>query len=249
MSRIKRISLLRDCGIFRDFQWPKNLSEFGRYNLIYGWNGTGKTTLSRILRCLEKRTKPQGKVEVVIDGRKISGEQFPDVEFPIRVFNRDFVSENVFPVDGGDLPPIFVFGEKSVEKQKEVERLKTEWNKAHANLKSACATREQAEKDLDKFCIDCATVIRDTLRSSGKNRYNNYDKSDYREDAEKMVASGGGSAHRLSDDEREKLLTQIRESPKKKLEKVRYSIQIWIRSFRMCQTSCGLLLFRPQLKR
>ncbi|AEN73390.1 hypothetical protein Rhom172_1468 [Rhodothermus marinus SG0.5JP17-172] len=224
MSRIKRISLLRDCGVFRDFQWPKDLPEFGRYNLIYGWNGTGKTTLGRILRCLEKRTEPQGKVKVVIDESEISGDQFPEFELPIRVFNRDFINENVFPVGGGALPPIFVLGEKSVQKQKEVERLKKKRAEAQSKLDSARNTRKKAENELDKFCIDRATVIRDTLRSSGKNRYNNYDKSKFRKDAEEMAAAGDGSTHRLSDDEREKLLAQIHEAPKEKLEEIRYSL-------------------------
>lgn len=224
MSRIKRISRLRDCGIFRDFQWPKDLPEFGRYNLIYGWNGTGKTTLSRILRCLEKRAKTEGTVAVVVDSRDISGEQFPEVELAIRVFNRDFINENVFPVGGGDLPPIFVLGAESVEKQKEVERLKVERAEAQAKLKTARTTRQEAERHFDQFCIGRARVIKDTLRSSGQNRYNNYDRSDFRKDAENMTAAGDGSVHRLSDDERETLLAQSRGVQKAKLEEVRYSL-------------------------
>ena len=46
------MSRLRGCGVFRNFGWPTDLPEFGRHNLIYGWNGTGKTTLSRLFRDL-----------------------------------------------------------------------------------------------------------------------------------------------------------------------------------------------------
>ena len=45
---IDRIAHLRQCGVFRDFTWPQGLPGFARYNLVYGWNATGKTTLSRL---------------------------------------------------------------------------------------------------------------------------------------------------------------------------------------------------------
>ncbi len=221
---ITRISYLRDCGIFRDFEWPKELPEFGRYNIIYGWNGTGKTTLSRILRCLEKRTVPTSKVTIALDGRNVPGNDFPNTAVAVRVFNRDFIAENVFPVGGGDLPPIYVLGAESVEKQKVLERLKDERAKAQSNLKAARLTKQETEKDFDQFCVYRAKVIKDTLRSSGQNPYNNYDKSDFKRDAEKMAAAGDGASHRLSDAERKKLRTQLGTTPKDKMSEVMYTL-------------------------
>lgn len=130
----------------------------------------------------------------------------------------------MFPVGGGELPPIFVLGAESVEKQKEVERLKGERTTAQASLDSQRSTKQKAERDLDQFCIDRARVIKDTLRSSGQNRYNNYDKSDFKRDAENMAASGDGAAHRLSDEDREKLLAQHRATPKPKVREVTYTL-------------------------
>jgi len=222
--RITRISRLQNCGIFRDFAWPKDLPDFGRYNLIYGWNGTGKTTLSRILRCLEKRTTPEGEVKVVLDGRDVRGDEFPNVEVPVRVFNREFIAESVFPVNGGELPPIFVLGAESVEKQKEIERLKADRTTAQSKLDSARSAKQKAESELDKFCIDRARVIKETLRSGGQNPYNNYDKADFKRDAAKMAHAGDSTAHRLSDAERERLRTQLQTAPKSKVPEVRYTL-------------------------
>lgn len=224
MSRIHRISSLKNCGIFRNFAWPSDLPDLGQFNLIYGWNGTGKTTLSRVLRCLEKQIKPMGQVTVALDGQNLQGEDFPNVTVPIRVFNREFTAESVFPVGGGDLPPIFVLGAESVEKQKEVERLKGERTTAQSRLDSVRSTKQKAERELDQFCIDRARVIKDTLRSSGQNRYNNYDKSVFKSDAENIAASGDGADHRLSDAEREKLLAQHRATPKPKVREVNYQL-------------------------
>jgi wobble nucleotide-excising tRNase len=52
---IERIESIRDFGIFRDLSWDNNLSDFGKLNLIYGWNYSGKTTLSRIFQAIEQR--------------------------------------------------------------------------------------------------------------------------------------------------------------------------------------------------
>jgi len=215
---------LRNCGIFRTFDWPGDLPELGRFNLIYGWNGTGKTTLSRVLRHLEKRTTPQGEVRLKLSNGEFEGNEFPDLNIPVRVFNRDFVNESVFRKDGGELPAIFVFGAESVEKQKEVERLKSERAAAQSKLDSASSTKQKAEKELDQFCIDRARAIKDALRSSGPNPYNNYDKSGFKRDAEQIARAGDGSAYRLSDEEREKLLRQHRAAPKDKVQEVRYAL-------------------------
>lgn len=224
MRPITRISRLRDCGIFRDFSWPADLIDFGRYNLIYGWNGTGKTTLSRILRCLENRTVPSGQVTIVLDGRNVRGEEFQNVDLAVRVFNRDYIAENVFPVGGGDLPPIYMLGAESVEKQKEVEHLKSERANAQSKLDSARSAKQKAERDFDQFCIDRARVIKETLRSSGQNPYNNYNKSDFQGDAQKMAAAGDGATRRLRDADRETQLTQHRAAPKPQVREVQYAL-------------------------
>jgi len=220
--RIQRIYRLRDCGIFRDFTWPNDLLDFGRFNVIYGWNGTGKTTLSRLFRDLGLRRKPtNGQVIIRISGASrgwdIRGEEFPQQTLQVRVFNRDFVNEIVFPVERKELPPIFVFGKESVEKQKEVERLKIELAAKEGELTAAHQSKERAEKDLDKYCISRATVIREALRSSGANRYNNYDKRDYKNDANNMAASGDANASRLTDVERQKLINRHQATPKPQL--------------------------------
>jgi len=224
MIRIQRISKLRDCGIFRDFSWPKDLQDFGRYNLIYGWNGTGKTTLSRILRCLEQKKVPIGQVQVILNGREVAGDQFPNEKIPIRVFNREFISENVFPVSGGDLPPIYVFGTESVTKQKKVERLKVELAQAQSNLETARFTKQRAEKDFDQFCINNAKNIKDFLRSSEPNRYNNYDKSELKSDANKILQSADRSIYRLNYHDRDTLHSLLITGHKKKIEEIRYSL-------------------------
>lgn len=86
-------------GLFRNFTWDATqLDNFGRYNLVYGWNYSGKTTLSRIFQCLENGsllgdfaggafqfTKGDG---TTIDSTFIGSRPH------VRVFNRYFVQRN-----------------------------------------------------------------------------------------------------------------------------------------------------------
>ena len=51
MAILKKITKLKNLGVYTDFSWG-NLPEFKQYNVIYGWNGTGKTTLSKLLGSL-----------------------------------------------------------------------------------------------------------------------------------------------------------------------------------------------------
>ena len=124
MRRIEKITRLRHPGVLNDFVWPTDLPTFGRFNLIYGWNGTGKSTLSSLFRCIEQRiSPPEGKVVLQIDGAEVDGTSFRALTLPVRVFNRDFVNENVFPTGGGDVPPILIVGKENVERQAEAAHL------------------------------------------------------------------------------------------------------------------------------
>lgn len=222
---IDRIKRLRHPGVLHDFTWVADLPTFGRYNLIYGWNGSGKTTISKMFRALEMRTEPlPGEVTLSIDETNVSGSNFNSATIPVRVFNRDFVTESVFPVDGGEVPHILVVGKESVEKQKEAEQLRKSLAVAQTTLKSDQREKRNAESALDKHCIDRAAVIKDTLRSSGAHPYNNYNRTGFSNRARRMVAAGDKETHRLDDSDRDALLAQLRASPKPTIQILTYQL-------------------------
>ncbi|MCX5728110.1 MAG: AAA family ATPase, partial [Nitrospirae bacterium] len=222
--RIDRIAELRTCTVLRDFHWPSDLPNFARYNLIYGWNGSGKTTLSRVFRALEDRVSPPPSWQAVLvaDGQSMKGEEFAQATTAIRVFNRDFVDESVFPTSGGVVPPILVLGKESVEKQKELDRLKGEREQEEARCATARSATQEAKRNLDHFSIGRAKAIKDALRSSGENPYNNYDKSHFGARAEQLAADAKAAAHRLSDVERDSLLVQLRVTHRPKIQTLSY---------------------------
>jgi wobble nucleotide-excising tRNase len=137
--KITRINRIKGHRIFENFAWPSDLPDFSRFNLIYGWNATGKTTFSNLLRHIQlKESVLEGEIDFEIDGNSLPGASLAAATgLPrIRVFNRDFVETNVFRTLGAFEPPkgslfqfvdvvkpIFFLGKDSVEKQKQVEEL------------------------------------------------------------------------------------------------------------------------------
>ena len=216
---IGRIDRLQHPGVLQDFNWPSDLAPFGRFNLIYGWNGSGKTTLSRLFRHLEQRSAPSvGQVSLTVRGRTIRGVDFPHQEVPIRVFNRDYVDENIFPIGGGEVPPIFVLGADSAKKQKNVENLRTQRTTITSKVGRARARDSQSKKRLDNFCKDQAKVIKDTLQIQGGG-FNNFNRSHYMARVTE-VKRGDPDRYRLFDQTRGQLLKQHHSTDKPKLSLV-----------------------------
>ncbi len=118
---ILKIRKLRNLGLFHDYRWDAELPGFCRYNLIYGWNGCGKTTLSRLFAALNVGTLdkyPHLEYEIETEGGTVNngaifGEQ-------IRVFNKDYVQANVERLGGPN--PIFILGDENKKLAFEIDK-------------------------------------------------------------------------------------------------------------------------------
>lgn len=134
---ISKITRLKNFGIFKDFTWSTGLPEFKKYNLIYGWNRSGKTTISRVFTSCEKKCTynkdkfkqypENGEYEIKLDdGKSIKHTNVSSNNLPIKVFNKDFIEENI-SFDPSDLcNPIVYVSEEDIESKKRLEKLKTD---------------------------------------------------------------------------------------------------------------------------
>lgn len=111
-GEIKKIDSIKNMAVFQDFRWNSsvrdegnNVSEFKKINIFYGRNYSGKTTLSRIVRAMETGSISDKYVspEFLLSfdgGINVSQNSLSDHGQIIRVFNEDFVKENLhFIVD------------------------------------------------------------------------------------------------------------------------------------------------------
>jgi wobble nucleotide-excising tRNase len=208
--RITRVTKIRGHRVFRDFAWPSELHCFGQFNLIYGWNGCGKTTLSSLFAHIEKGASlTEGDVEFEIDeARKCVGTTIGGTNLPlVRVFNRDFINATITAA-GERVEPIYYLGEDSIEKQAKVDDLKKKKEEALEDLTKATATKASAVDELDRLCINKAKVIKEVLTGSQSTQYNNYDKRRFKQSMEAMRAQTDAQAALLSDEAKEQFRKQ-----------------------------------------
>ncbi|MBU1934784.1 AAA family ATPase, partial [Patescibacteria group bacterium] len=132
---ISKISKLKDFGIFHDFSWKTELSDFKRFNLIYGWNRSGKTTISRVFASCEKKCTydkdkfkqypENGEFEIKTDdGTTVKNTDVATNVLPIKVFNQDFIDENISFDPSDSCNPIIYVSEEDIESKKRLEQFK-----------------------------------------------------------------------------------------------------------------------------
>lgn len=134
---IKKILEIKDFAVFCDFEWDKHVVDsqgkaicLQDVNIFFGRNYSGKTTLSRIFRAfelkggLEKYERGSFKLELS-DGNTIDEKSIESFTTPVRVFNEDFVKDNLLfignPEEG--VTPFAVLG-GNVEIEKEIQEIK-----------------------------------------------------------------------------------------------------------------------------
>lgn len=205
---VDRLNSLRNYRVFKDFTWPAGLMSFGQFSLIYGWNGSGKTSISSLFRNCQDGVAPEGDVELLVDGKAIKGVDFPAAPFPpIRVFNRDFVDRTVFEDPNGQLPPVYVVSDDGKAKQTQLEVLRQELKDTAAVLAETQRNEIRIKSASDKFCTDRARTIRSLLL--GDPEYSNYEAPRFRNRV-RHVAEGENDRTALSTEQRETFETTMR---------------------------------------
>ena len=186
--KLTRITKIRDHRVFLDFAWPSDLHSFGQFNVVYGWNACGKTTLSALLALVEKRTPLMLRASSswrLMTRRKSPGLNSAQVSFPrFAFFNRDFINSTL--QSAGDIAPIYFLGADSVDKQAQVDKLKNDLALANGEITAATTEKKAADAKLDDFCISRAKFIKELLTTANSAGYNNYDKRRFKEAVEPL---------------------------------------------------------------
>lgn len=224
MAAIQRIKRVQGIGVFHDFTWPAGLDDFQSYNLIYGLNGSGKTTLSNIMRCLELKKCTEGQFTVTADGADISSTALlTHAAIPqLKVFNRDFVTDNVF-TSFGTCCPIFFLGEDSAAKRKQIQDKESEKGIQELALGNVERIIARKRESLDEIRIEAAALVRELLRSAGTgNAYNTYDKRRFIANCEAHKRAGT-IPRTLSDEEKAQLKAVAAGTAKPEIPEIQFT--------------------------
>lgn len=164
-------------GSFNGLTWKKSLRDSGgsvqnfkRLNIIYGRNYSGKTTLSRIFRALETARNPinYGSPSFTVYGDKgeVTQVGIASHGYDIRVYNRDFVTDNLsFLVNqvSGEIKTFAIVGEKNKEIEDAITTIEAKLGsiESKAGLRFELETKRQ-EKDRAKINHNNASDLLDS---------------------------------------------------------------------------------------
>jgi wobble nucleotide-excising tRNase len=129
---ITKINKIKDFGIFQNFAWD-GLDSFTKKNLIYGWNYSGKTTLSKLFQNLEFKDKNKyfsgSEFDFTTEKNNTATHHTQNdlVSFPyaVKVFNTNYL-KRIFTFDepnSGIQPISFYLGDPSGELDKKIKNL------------------------------------------------------------------------------------------------------------------------------
>ena len=165
----RRIESITSAAVWSSYDGRTSTApDFERYNLIYGWNASGKTTLSRVIGLFsgsDATRLPAGARARASVGHEIldSARSQDRSRIPVRVFNRDFIDDNLQRDDYTHAPALFIVGQENIRLSSRIasltrrrERLAAMYRTVQKRQSDANGSREKAATDLAR---DCGTML------------------------------------------------------------------------------------------
>lgn len=203
-------------GSFVNFSWDATLRDagnntinFSKMNIIYGRNYSGKTTISRLIRSLEKGEAPEkyvnSKFSVTVNKQVITDKTIHNRVDNVRVYNRDFVSENLsfLQNESGEILPFAVIGQDNKATIENIAKAEAELGSvegkngisfdAHSKLTMAQAKEKERfnlEKDINSKLAQLATQHPESIKLTPIYMQPNYNITKLRADIDKIKKDG-----------------------------------------------------------
>lgn len=209
--RIQKVEKL-NYARFRNFSWNADLNPFcEEVNILFGWNGSGKTTFSKVFRAIEKGNidndctfKIKTNLEQITESSNFTGQKDK-----IRVFNDDYIDETLS--GSSKIPYIFFAGKEAVDYAEEDKKLEE---------KSAELSKAILPSSHEDLAIQIALLVKSITGINsykkeliGASTYASYDKTDFEnriKNIHERVKEGEFESHaELISDDIEALQTQL----------------------------------------
>ena len=143
---IKQFERLESCGIFQNFRWSQSTPDFKRINVIFGSNGSGKTSLSTSIGNARTDTSKQGQLYLRIkeaDQERSTNGHVDSIFNRIYVFNESYVGKSHRFTDATPtMQGVLTVGQRTIEAETELEALQK-------NLPNLIHKRDTAKSHLE----------------------------------------------------------------------------------------------------
>ncbi|MBI9054386.1 MAG: AAA family ATPase [Bacteroidales bacterium] len=159
---IKKIESIKEFGIYKNFNWATSLDikNFNHKNLFYGWNYSGKTTLSRIFSSLRDKKihegYEKGKFKIKTSDGDFDSSDLELFPYDLLVFNSDYIKDNLnFSIHKDDISDsktiLFEVGE-NVKHQTKINNLQAEIDSINGT-ESIIGKKDKFLDEIEEFGI------------------------------------------------------------------------------------------------
>ncbi len=228
---IKAIEI-NNFGSFKDFNWKKDVgnyitdvtANFSEINIIYGRNYSGKTTLSRIINCLDKQVVHpdyiNSKFEIILeDSTSIKSDNLYN-NLNVKVYNSDFMKEKLkwFYDKSYGIEPFTILGEKNIDVQNKIENVEEIIEEIDKKIIEKNSEFTSSEKNFKEIKENLESKLTEEARKIKENTkyFNrvNYNKTTL---TESFLKFKDNNVKTLTDEEKIELKKQIDEGQKEQI--------------------------------
>lgn len=207
---IQSLRHMKNVGVFADVVTGSFPHTFKPYNLVYGFNGCGKTTLSRLIESLgsgepNKNLADDAEFSFLLsDGSAPSDANLANAASRfVAVFSEDYVEETLTWKEG-TAKPIVYLGKEQAEFAQELVKLEAEETAAVSEDVLRSSEWSSAQRGAETRCRDTARLIAEELnlgrRYNAANLHSEYQTRSY------------SPTDKLEDEERKRLKEVINRS-------------------------------------
>lgn len=228
---IKKISKIKEFGSFKDFNCGTEIDEYKKFNLFYGWNGSGKTTFSKLFTLLEHKDDSNliknlngYEFKIELENHTITQNNFHLNDLNLYVFNEIFVKNNL---DWDNIiKSILLISDEVITEKEELEKYKLELGNEDTGsgvlgrVKKLEYEIKDISDNIDKFNQSSAKKIKEEFKviDTSDTYYFNYNKKkfgDFVNSNERIILN---KDHILSATSVDKLKESIRPNILKEIE-------------------------------
>lgn len=184
----KSIKKIKGVGIYKDFKWDGGISPLQKHSLFFGFNGSGKTTISRIFSALASGNEgafDKGyEIELTTHDNQTLKIDKNQKHENILVYNEDYVDANFSWHDGDKVgaTAFVVIGKKSAEQTKALEvniELQKKYKKEMDDLDKEIKLKTD---DIGKKSTAYAKIISEKFTKYNQTKYKKYEKRNIESD-------------------------------------------------------------------
>jgi wobble nucleotide-excising tRNase len=177
---LRRFSSITSCGIFQNFRWNSVAPDFQRINLIYGPNGSGKTSLANALADLSSESTSYSKVSICMSNADKTNERNSDKKLDnefqrIFVFGDGYVKQNLqFDGDADStVAAVLTVGKRTIQEEARIAELKPLIDQSEKDLTDAKKGLANAKKNLDnRYRTLASSIVASLSRAGGRYKSN-----------------------------------------------------------------------------